>query len=268
MNKRLQRSRTVLILLGLGLGYLARLMLGPPVSETENQNRFLKPLPEIDDDELLDQDLDPEIRPGNNAYRDNSQGLVPPIKIAGELPLLAIGLSDSTLNSVSGGASGAYFRYDAERDFEHDARAIFEPHGDQVCASGCALSRHPTGKLSSQRLGELITQYAREPATSPSPSLEELLYYGPQTRELIESEGIGALNTDHAEFLWKELKRTHVKISLRVIDSSGVTRTWLPPTRVPLDRRHVFEMETKNLQPLVTSGTVKRVGLDHLWVRL
>jgi len=37
---------------------------------------------------------------------------------------------------------------------------------------------------------------------------------------------------------------------------------------VPFDRRHVFEMKTNSLQPLVTSGTVKRVGLNHAWIRL
>jgi hypothetical protein len=37
---------------------------------------------------------------------------------------------------------------------------------------------------------------------------------------------------------------------------------------VPLDRRHVFKMDTKDLPPLITSGTVKRVGLHHLWTRL
>jgi hypothetical protein len=45
-------------------------------------------------------------------------------------------------------------------------------------------------------------------------------------------------------------------------------RSWLDPTEVPFDRRHVFEMEASGVQPLVTSGTVKRVGLYHLWTRL
>ena len=37
---------------------------------------------------------------------------------------------------------------------------------------------------------------------------------------------------------------------------------------VPLDRRHEFDMQVNNVQPLITSGTVKRVGLYHLWNRL
>jgi hypothetical protein len=265
MQSRLRRSRTLLIALGLGLGYLARIVLGPPASETDDQNRFLKPLPEVDDVDLLDQELDLQIRSGENAYRDNRQGLVPPIKIAGSLPFPDFGLFSLHQAPVSPGTALTGF---SPREFEHDSRAVFEPHGNQVCASGCALNRHPTGKLSAAHFHELMAQYALEPAAAPSPSLEELLFYGPQTRQLIEADGMAPLKADQAVFLWDELKRTHAKISLRVIDSNGEVRTWLPPTRVPLDRRHVFEMETKNLQPLVTSGTVKRVGLDHLWVRL
>ena len=65
-----------------------------------------------------------------------------------------------------------------------------------------------------------------------------------------------------------ELKKTHVLVSLRVLDESGAIRSKLTNVRVPLDRRHVFAMQNEGLQPLVTSGTVKRVGLDHLWTRL
>ena len=46
------------------------------------------------------------------------------------------------------------------------------------------------------------------------------------------------------------------------------TSTEMMPERVPLDRRHVFELTPADLQPLVASGTVKRVGLHHIWTRL
>jgi len=52
------------------------------------------------------------------------------------------------------------------------------------------------------------------------------------------------------------------------LDEAGEVRSWLPATRVPLDRRHEFDMEVHDVQRLITSGTVKRVGLDHLWTRL
>ena len=57
-------------------------------------------------------------------------------------------------------------------------------------------------------------------------------------------------------------------MEVRVVDEHREIRCWLLPTSVPFDRRHVFELETANVQPLVVSGTVKRVGLNHLWTRL
>jgi len=152
--------------------------------------------------------------------------------------------------------------------FAHDEGAAFHAHGEQLCASGCAASRHPTDSLSEEYFNELMAEYSQQSMTQDSPALEKLLYYGPQTRKLIEQNGFSPLNSERATFLWEELETTHAKISIRVIDESGTIRTWLEPTLVPFDRRHVFKMETSNLQPLVTSGTIKRVGLNHLWVRL
>jgi hypothetical protein len=99
-------------------------------------------------------------------------------------------------------------------------------------------------------------------------ALDELIYFGNQTRQYIIDEGLDSLDQEHADFLTDQLRATHAIIQIRVVDEQGVIRTWLPKTRVPFDRRHVFDMEENNLQPLVTSGTVKRVGLDYLWVRL
>ena len=152
--------------------------------------------------------------------------------------------------------------------FVHDERALFHAHGDQVCASGCAASRHPTRKLTVAAFEQLMREYALQPMTSASPALETLLFFGPQTREMIEARGYLTLDRARAEFLWTELTRTYARISIRLVDEHGQVRSHLPPTRVPFDRRHVFDMETRNLQPLVTSGTVKRVGLYHIWARL
>jgi hypothetical protein len=153
------------------------------------------------------------------------------------------------------------------RDMTHDERAIFQPHGQQICASGCSASRHPTETLTRDHFLQLISELAIEPLDSTNNALEELVYFGPQTKAMIEGGGF-TIDRDRLEFLWHELAYTHVIVEIRVVDDQGVIRSWLPATRVPLDRRHVFDMQTQDLQPLVTSGTVKRVGLDHLWTRL
>ena len=159
-------------------------------------------------------------------------------------------------------------------DFSHGENAVFHGHGEKVCASGCSISRHPTDRLTKREYLRLIDQLAadvdppeHEPADS-SFALDSLLFYGRQTSQLMKRYGTGNLSPATAESLKRELKYTHAKISIRVIDESGETRSWLTPTKVPLDRRHVFSMQTQRLQPLVISGTVKRVGRDHLWTRL
>lgn len=153
-------------------------------------------------------------------------------------------------------------------DFSHDLRATFEAHGQQLCASGCAASRHPTPELTKKHFHQLMQQFALEPMDQSSFALESLLFFGRQTSLFLQSEGTAPLDAPRTDLLREQLKVTHAMIEIRLVDEYGEVRTWLPPTRVPLDRRHVFDMEVKRLQPLITSGTVKRVGLYHLWTRL
>ena len=159
--------------------------------------------------------------------------------------------------------------WDANRSlFSSDSRARFEPHGDQVCASGCAASRHPTPQLDTPDFHKLMAAYRFEPMDASSTALESLLFYGRQTQQLLDQHGDRPLDASRAKFLRRELRRTHAMIAFRIVDQRGRIRTQMPPTRVPLDRRHVFDMENTDLPPLVTSGTVKRVGLHHLWTRI
>lgn len=153
-------------------------------------------------------------------------------------------------------------------DFSYDDRAHWHAHGKKMCQSGCAVSNHPTLDLSPAEFRRLTAEYAASPASESGPAFEALLYYGKQTRDLLARDGASPLDAEHVRRLTGELSRTHARVSFRITDADGRRRVWLPPTRVPLDRRHVFTMETVDLQPLVTSGTVKRVGQDYLWVRL
>lgn len=148
-------------------------------------------------------------------------------------------------------------------------KVIFEPHGEALCASGCALSRHPTPTLKVDHFEKLMQAYANQPMSGQSEALEELLYFGPQTESFIEDEGSQGLDEDRLLFLKTELARTDVTIEFRIIDEQDVERVLLPPTTVPFDNRYVFEpLLTKNFQPPEASGTVKRVGLNHIWQRI
>ena len=253
------KSRLTLILLGIGLGYLARIVLGAPAEDTGPPRKIERPL-ELNADEVIDL---PILKPASAENEDSGleSGLVPPIRLPGSFALKASGRMDasfpgSRLNEVS---------FD---DFSHGSAAAFEAHGEQLCASGCAVSRHPTARLTKSKFNRLIRGYSEGPMDETNKSLEELVYFGAQSRKFIDSQGVDELDRERARFLWDQLASTHARFSIRVTDDQGVVRTWIEPTRVPFDRRHVFEMKTNDVQPLVTSGTAKRVGLNHIWARL
>jgi len=182
-----------------------------------------------------------------------SEPLVPPIRLDG---------GDSAEDDE---LTAADFR---DFDFRSGDRAIFHAHGEQVCASGCAASRHPTATLSKAKYLWLLRRFVEQPLDETSPALESLMYFGRQTLLWMEKLGTEPLDENRTALLKRELRKTHALVRFRVVDEHGVVRVHIPPTRVPLDRRHVFRMETKDLPPLITSGTVKRVGLHHLWTRL
>jgi len=232
----------IFAILGLGvwLGSVARFIYPPPEPENTESEPIEIHLPKDQEQaatELSQKDVDP---------------LIPPIRLAGF----------SLDNRFYVGGEEDRF------DFSHDSGAIFEPHGEQICASGCAASHHPTPELQLPDFHRLLIEFANQPISGESKAFEELLFYGRQTQAFLALHGDGGLDPIRSEILREELRLSHAMVEIQVLDEHGEIRSWLTPTEVPLDRRHVFEMEAANLQPLVTSGTVKRVGLDHLWTRL
>jgi hypothetical protein len=153
-------------------------------------------------------------------------------------------------------------------DFTADPRAAFHPHGSEVCASGCAASNHATPDLKHTEFRRLLAKYEQGPLDETNEALEALLFYGRQSTALLQRSSPPIPNGQHDQFLRRELEKMHAFLSFRIVDEQGIVRVEMKRTRVPLDRRHVFDMKTQNLPPLVTSGTVKRVGLYHLWTRM
>jgi hypothetical protein len=174
--------------------------------------------------------------------------------------------------------SGYFEPGDHTANFDGDpdgGRALAHPHGKTTCASGCASDQHPTPPLLREEFRRLLGLYAKEPMSDQSEGLETLLYYGRQSLlyldnldKFAEAEKV-AIDKPRVDFLRHELSRTHVYVELRMIDEFGVVRVWNKPARVPLDVRHGFEFTTNNYQRIEEStGTVKRVGLYHLWQRI
>lgn len=256
--KRTLFSRLLLVPIGIAIGLLGRQILGPP--ENEVDSRLLKPYSTEKTDTTLEENLESKDPAGDESQNNASlDPLVQPI----EIPVWQNVENSQPLLATAGQSWLSQFD-----KFSHDHDASFHAHGDELCASGCAASNHPTEKLTDKKFARLLNQFSKQPLSSDSPALEELLYFGPQSIEKLSTLGSEPLDPKRTAFLWKQLQYGHAKVSIRVVDEAGVVRTWLKPTSVPFDRRHVFDMDTTNLQDLVTSGTVKRVGLHHIWIRL
>ena len=151
--------------------------------------------------------------------------------------------------------------------YQERSRATSHPHGEQLCASGCALSRHPTPVLTKKRFMELCKQYRAEKPRVESQSLDSLIFYGSQTARQLKSNP-AALPKEHTAFLSRQLDESQLIVELRVIEEGGRVRVSLPPTKVPQHIRQEFAMDVADLNTAITSGTLKRVGLNHVWQRL
>jgi hypothetical protein len=136
------------------------------------------------------------------------------------------------------------------------------------CTGGCATSSHEPLPLSESELRKAFDGVAGRAAGEPSPALETLLFHAPQTRDYLNTMGARLTESQRA-FLERELNRSHVQFELRILDEAGVERLRLEPRRVPLRiKQHLHAEHHRNLQPPEISGTLYRVGLDHLWARL
>jgi hypothetical protein len=142
-----------------------------------------------------------------------------------------------------------------------------DAHGKSTCKSGCELSQHPTLDLTARKFEALMEDYGSPDRAIADAALDELIYYGPQARRLFAESG-AAIGTPRRKVLEEELAVTRALVSLRVVDERGRTPIRLEPVSVLLDARHAFNLTAEpGVLPPESSGTVKRVGRDHVWVR-
>lgn len=139
---------------------------------------------------------------------------------------------------------------------------------EPTCVGSCSAVSDGPSQGDPAKIRDWLHAYASQPMSSESPALEALLFHREATkRELLSLEGM-ALDDARAEFLGRELLRDTAYLEVRVRDADGRVRVHLPEQRVVLDEKQHLETENDLAQHVEYSGTVKRVGLDHLWVRL
>lgn len=137
------------------------------------------------------------------------------------------------------------------------------------CAGGCETAPPMVNDdLSQEEFLRLRDAVAQEPVGLASLSLETLLFHGEATAAYLDFLGPGPLRADQVDFLRQELRRTHVQVSFRVVDEEGFVHASLSPTEVPLGKKQHVHLHTEGaLGDLEAGGTVRRVGLNHVWSR-
>ena len=143
------------------------------------------------------------------------------------------------------------------------------PGQNDACATGCSAVPATIGSLDGPEIERLLSEFVGGPASEENQALETLLFHGAQVKDLWETLDRSALDAERGAFLRRELARTHARLDVRFVDDRGVERLRLGDQRVPLGiKEHLFPIDTQGFQPPEISGTVRRVGLKHLWARL
>ena len=97
---------------------------------------------------------------------------------------------------------------DGVDEFVHGHLATFHPHGESVCASGCAASHHPTPRLSRQKFGFWMDQLGSQSRATAETALDTLLFFGRQSRVFLAAEAWGGHCSSQTARLRKQLAKT------------------------------------------------------------
>ena len=149
--------------------------------------------------------------------------------------------------------------------FNHDSGS---EGGPSTCATGCAALNSDEDVLTETEFTRLLGECAQQPLDSDNLALETLLFYGSQTKAHLAARPGPDVDEGLRQFLKRELARDHVRLEIRVVDSTGVTRISLGPVVVPLgEKQHLHADQAQGFDGPEVSGTLKRVGLGHMWAR-
>jgi hypothetical protein len=135
------------------------------------------------------------------------------------------------------------------------------------CTSGCDIEPPEVRKgMTREEAAEAVAEIALHPVGHQSDALDLLLFHAYDARTYLEEAGWAKLSAAHRVWLTRELNRDHAIFEMRLVDENGVTRAW-KSLEVPLSQKQHIELEHEKLPGLVASGTVVRVGTEHLWTR-
>ena len=145
---------------------------------------------------------------------------------------------------------------------------------ERICATGCAVGSGELEGPTRAELETLLDGLRDSPLDADNLALATLLFHGARVGRMLDGlDGLDGLcdrlDPPTEAFLRRELERRHARLDVRFLNADGSERLRLGARRIPLDeKQHLFPSHAEALTPPEISGTVRRVGLDHLWVRL
>ena len=188
-------------------------------------------------------------------------------RLSALLAVLALGCATSSETKPDVEAFNVFVPTPPSDGQKHYANGAHHPIPKQ-CASGCDVAPATVLEgIDDEDLRAAFLTFAALPAGGESTALDTLLFHAVATTELMSQELL-PLSPAHRARLLRELSRDHALISFRLVDEHGVTRAWLDERAVPLGIKQHLDFSHLRLPGLVASGTIVRVGTEHLWTRV
>ena len=121
--------------------------------------------------------------------------------------------------------------------------------------------------LSDSAADALLAKVAAMPVGAESLELDTLLFHDHETRHRLDAKAV-AVGVEWEAFLRRELARRDVRVTIRVVDETGAERARIEDYWEIGVRAHHLVEDVKGVPPFEASGTLVRVGREHLWVRM
>ena len=124
----------------------------------------------------------------------------------------------------------------------------------------------------------MLAKVMAMPVGTDSLELDTLLFHDHETLHRLDAKSApnGATSqstplpnsAEWESFIRKELQRKDVTVTIRVVDATGAERATIVEQWVIGEKGHHLVTEVVGVPAFEASGTLVRVGREHLWVRM
>ena len=113
----------------------------------------------------------------------------------------------------------------------------------------------------------MLAKVVAMPVGTDSLELDTLLFHDHETQHRLDEKST-PMSAEWESFLRKELTRKDVLVTIRVVDDKGAERAFVEEVWTIGQKGHHMVHDVQGVPPFEASGTLVRVGREHLWVRM